>query len=64
MGAEARAALLHTLQGEQDPYIDLSQATRLERDTTDTRLVLIPDVGHFLPIDVPQAVAREINAFA
>lgn len=36
---------------------------RLHEDIADGKLVIIPDEGHFLPIDTPEAVAREIEAF-
>ena len=51
------------IQGRQDPYIPLDQARRMVESVPDARLTLIEDGGHFLPIDTPQAVAREINAF-
>ena len=51
------------VQGERDPYIPRSQVTRLQQDIEDATLVLVPDGGHFLPIDTPARVADEIQTF-
>jgi pimeloyl-ACP methyl ester carboxylesterase len=51
------------LQGKQDPYIPPSQAERLNQHIANAKLVFLPDGSHFLPIDTPQEIAREIGAF-
>jgi len=52
------------LQGCEDIYIPADQASRLHADIpASTRLVFIEHGNHFLPIDTPEIVAEEINAF-
>ena len=51
------------LIGRHDPYIPLSHAERLQETIADSRLVIVKDGGHFLPMDTPEAIAREINTF-
>ena len=51
------------IQGARDPYIPLDQATRLRDTIPGAKLVMIDDGAHFLPIDTPDKVAQEINAF-
>lgn len=51
------------LHGKQDPYIPLVQSTRLRDDLPNSRLTILPQGSHFLPMDAPQEVANEINSF-
>lgn len=51
------------VQGRRDPYIPESQVTRLRDTIPGCKLVFIEDGAHFLPLDTPQQVAREIKAF-
>lgn len=51
------------LIGRHDPYIPLPHARRLKEEIADSRLAVVEDGGHFLPMDTPEDVAREINAF-
>ena len=51
------------LQGFQDPYIPHSQVFRLRNDIPGAELVFFEHGSHFLPIDVPELVAAEINRF-
>lgn len=51
------------LQGMLDPYIPHSQVFRLRDDIPGAELVFFQHGSHFLPIDVPQRVAVEINRF-
>jgi len=51
------------LHGVQDPFIPLEHAERLDADVPDSRLVLIEDGAHFLPLDVPGRVAAEVLNF-
>jgi len=51
------------IHGEQDPFIPIEHAHRLERDVPDAELLLIAGGGHFLPIDVPEQVAEAVSAF-
>lgn len=51
------------LQGKQDPYIPLSQVTRMHEAIANSTLHIIENGSHFLPIDTPEAVARQINRF-
>ncbi|NJN44554.1 MAG: alpha/beta hydrolase [Anaerolineae bacterium] len=60
-----RAITVPTLvvQGARDVYIPRKQAIRLRDDIPGANLILIPDGGHFLPIDTPEQVAEAINGF-
>jgi pimeloyl-ACP methyl ester carboxylesterase len=51
------------IQGRYDPYIPHSQVIRLRNDIVDSKLIFIEDGGHFLPVDTPVIIAREINTF-
>ena len=51
------------LQGRNDPYIPYSQVERLNDDIENSKLIIIEDARHFLPIDVPEELAHDINAF-
>ena len=51
------------LHGARDPFIPTEHAHRMDADIPDSRLILIPDGAHFLPMDTPDAVAEAIRAF-
>jgi pimeloyl-ACP methyl ester carboxylesterase len=51
------------LQGRRDPYIPESQVTRLRDTIPGCKLVFIEDGAHYLPLDTPSPVARQIKAF-
>lgn len=51
------------IQGAQDPYIPMEQVNRLERDLKRGKLEIISEGAHFLPLDVPDRVADDINRF-
>lgn len=51
------------IHGQQDPFIPLSHARRLQKDIANAQLVVIEDGAHFLPIDTPEQVAKAINNF-
>lgn len=51
------------LQGVNDPYIPVEQAHRLHQDIENSSLVLLDHASHFLPIDVPEIIYLEMNAF-
>ena len=51
------------LQGGKDPYIPREHAERLVGDVAGARLVVIEEGSHFLPMDVPQRVADELQRF-
>jgi pimeloyl-ACP methyl ester carboxylesterase len=51
------------LWGEKDQVLSPSYAERLHRDIPDSQLEIIPDTGHLLLEEAPQAVARHINQF-
>ncbi len=51
------------IQGKKDPYIPLAQAQHLQQDIPNAQLNIIPDGGHFLPLDTPEQVAHAINEF-
>jgi len=51
------------LCGRRDPYIPLNQSTRLRDNIPNSRLTIFPQGSHFLPMDLPQEVANEINSF-
>jgi pimeloyl-ACP methyl ester carboxylesterase len=49
--------------GEEDAWLDPSQADRLGEAILDSRVKKIPGVGHFVPEDAPEVLARELLAF-
>jgi pimeloyl-ACP methyl ester carboxylesterase len=49
--------------GEKDQQIPLEYAQRLHRDIPESRLVIIPDAGHLILFDAPDAVASALNDF-
>jgi len=51
------------IHGQQDPYIPIAHAQRLQKDIANAKLVIIEDGAHFLPIDTPKQVAQAINNF-
>jgi pimeloyl-ACP methyl ester carboxylesterase len=51
------------IQGGQDPYIPHNQVERMHQAIANSRMVYIEDGSHFLPIDTPEAVARNIHEF-
>ena len=49
--------------GEEDAWLDPSQADRLGEAIPDSRVKKMPGVGHFVPEDAPEELARELSAF-
>jgi pimeloyl-ACP methyl ester carboxylesterase len=49
--------------GEKDQQNPLEYAQRLHRDIPESRLVIIPDAGHLVLFDAPDAVASALNDF-
>ena len=49
--------------GEKDQQIPLEYAQRLHRDIPESHLVIIPDAGHLILFDAPDAVASALNDF-
>jgi len=49
--------------GEQDAWLHPSQADRLGEAIPNSRVKKIPGVGHFVPEDAPEELARELSAF-
>ncbi len=51
------------LWGENDEWQPVSYAYRLQADIPGARLLVIPQAGHFLMEDAPEAVAQRLVAF-
>jgi len=51
------------LHGAQDPFIPTAHAHRMDRDIPDSELIIIEGAGHFIPLDVPDAVAGALSDF-
>ena len=49
--------------GEKDQQIPLEYAIRLHRDIPESHLVIVPDAGHLILFDAPDAVASALNDF-
>ena len=49
--------------GEEDAWLDPSQADRLHKAFPNSRLRKVRGVGHFVPEDEPEELARELAAF-
>lgn len=51
------------IQGKNDPYIPVEHAVRQSNDIENSKLVLLENACHFIPIDVPEFVGSEIGKF-
>lgn len=51
------------LWGENDPFVPVAGAHRFLKELPDAELAVLPDVGHFLYDDAPQACADAVVAF-
>lgn len=51
------------LFGAQDNVVPPANAVLLQEKTPHARVVILPDVGHLLPIEAPQATADAVLAF-
>ena len=51
------------LHGSQDPWIPVAHAAQIDRTIADSHLVVVGEAGHYLPLDAPGAVVREIRSF-
>jgi pimeloyl-ACP methyl ester carboxylesterase len=62
---ELRAAEVPVLvvRGEQSPVLSASDADRMVSTAPDGRLLTIPDCGHLVPVEQPQALAVALLAF-
>jgi pimeloyl-ACP methyl ester carboxylesterase len=49
--------------GEEDGWLDPSQAPRLQEEIPGSRLKLIPRAGHFVQEDTPEEVAEVLVGF-
>ena len=49
--------------GEQDQQIPVSYAQRLHREIPDSQLILVPDAGHLILFDAPDAIANAVVDF-
>jgi len=58
--ADLRVPVL-ILWGEHDAYQPLEQGRELQRTMKSSRLAVVPDAGHFLPEERPDAVAAAID---
>ena len=50
--------------GERDPALPVALAEGIARDIQHSRLEILPDVGHFVPEEAPDALAELIAGFA
>jgi pimeloyl-ACP methyl ester carboxylesterase len=49
--------------GEEDAWLDPSQADRLGEVIPNARVRKLPEIGHFVPEDAPEELAWELSAF-
>ena len=49
--------------GEKDQQMPLQYAQRLHRETPESHLVIVPDAGHMILFDAPDAVASALTDF-
>jgi pimeloyl-ACP methyl ester carboxylesterase len=49
--------------GEEDAWLNPSQADQLHEAIQDSRLRKVPEVGHFLPEDAPEELAKVLADF-
>jgi pimeloyl-ACP methyl ester carboxylesterase len=52
------------LFGEDDMVVPPANAALLAEKIPDSRVVLLPDAGHFFPIEVPEAASQAVIEFA
>ena len=57
------AAPVLVVWGEEDAWLDPSQADRLGEAIPDSRVKKMPGVGHFVPEDAPEELARKLSDF-
>ncbi|MBD0670427.1 alpha/beta fold hydrolase [Streptomyces sp. CBMA156] len=59
--ASAQPALL--LRAARSFLLSPATARRMASERANTRLVEVPDCGHWIPTDAPGALARHVGAF-
>lgn len=52
------------LFGEHDKVVPPENASLLSKQIANSKVVILPDAGHFFPIEVPEAAARAVTEFA
>lgn len=52
------------LFGAHDKVVPPANADLLAQKIADSRVVILPDAGHFFPIEIPEAASRAITDFA
>jgi 3-oxoadipate enol-lactonase len=52
------------LFGEHDKVVPPENATLLAKQIVNSKVVILPDAGHFFPIEVPETAARAVIDFA
>lgn len=60
-GLEVPTLFLHS---PQDPLVPVEGSRRAAAEMPDARLVEVPGVGHWLPLEAPAVFAREVGEFA
>jgi len=51
------------IRGMDDVYLSAEIAHKLHREIPASRLVEIPEAGHFIQVDQPERLVRELQAF-
>lgn len=51
------------IHGKKDPYIPYRDAKRMHADIPNSKLILLEDASHFIPMDASQDIAKEITHF-
>ncbi len=51
------------VRGQVDPYLSAAISERLARELPNARLLLVPTGGHYLMLDEPEVLAKELIAF-
>lgn len=51
------------VRGQVDPYLSAAISERLARELPNARLLLVPTGGHYLMLDEPELLAKELIAF-
>ncbi len=51
------------VRGQVDPYLSAAISERLVRELPNARLVLVPTGGHYLMLDEPELLAKELLTF-
>jgi pimeloyl-ACP methyl ester carboxylesterase len=51
------------MRGQDDVYLSSEISSKLHREIPCSHLVEVPEAGHFIQVDQPERIVRELRAF-